>query len=43
MKEKCEEILSRHERGRDSLIPILQEMQGEFGYLPPEAMQEAAG
>lgn len=42
MKGKCEEILTRHERGRDSLIPILQELQGEFGFLSPESMQEAA-
>ncbi len=32
-------IVSEHQgTGRDSLIPILQETQGEFGYLPREAV-----
>jgi NADH:ubiquinone oxidoreductase subunit E len=30
-------------RKRDNLIPILQEVQGQLGYLPREAMQEIAG
>jgi len=42
MKEKFEKIFSRHERRRDALIPVLQELQGEFGYLPPEAMEASA-
>ena len=42
MKEKLQEIFSRHHDSRDTLIPILQDIQGEFGYLPPEAMEAAA-
>jgi len=33
------EILSRHTGQKDELIPILQEVQEEFGYLPPDAMK----
>jgi NADH-quinone oxidoreductase subunit E len=35
-------ILSRHKPERVELIRILQEAQDEFGYLPREAMLEAA-
>jgi NADH-quinone oxidoreductase subunit E len=42
MKAKLTKILSRHYRKRDALIPLLQDMQGELGYLPPEAMAAAA-
>ena len=42
MDEKLQEIFSQHNRTRDSLIPILQDVQGELGYLPPEAMDAAA-
>lgn len=42
MKGKLEEIFSSHHRSRDALIPVLQEIQGAFGYLPPEAMEAAA-
>ena len=42
MNEKLQEIFSSHHRGRDSLIPILQEVQGAFGYLAPEGMEAAA-
>ena len=38
-KAKIDNILSRFNRNRDNLIPILQEVQQEFGYLPEEAMQ----
>lgn len=31
-------VAQHHGSGRDSLIPILQETQGEFGYLPREAV-----
>jgi NADH-quinone oxidoreductase subunit E len=31
-------VAEHHGTGRDSLIPILQETQGEFGYLPREAV-----
>jgi NADH-quinone oxidoreductase E subunit len=39
---KIEQILARFSRQRDSLIPILQEVQQQYGYLPAEAMQEIA-
>jgi len=42
VKRKLQEIFSHHYRKRDALIPILQDIQGEFGYLPPEAMDAAA-
>jgi NADH-quinone oxidoreductase subunit E len=41
-KAKVGNILSRFDRNRDNLIPILQEVQQEFGYLPAEAMQVIA-
>jgi len=42
MQEKLQEIFSSHHPKRDALIPVLQEIQGAFGYLPPEAMDAAA-
>ena len=42
MQEKLQEIFSQHYRKRDALIPVLQDIQGAFGYLPPEAMTAAA-
>jgi len=41
-KGKADNILSRFNRNRDNLIPILQEIQQEFSYLPAEAMQSIA-
>ena len=37
------DILSRYAKERSNLIPILQEAQEEFGYLPEEAMEVIAG
>ena len=31
-------IIERHQRARSSLIPILQDVQTEVGYLPPDAI-----
>jgi NADH-quinone oxidoreductase E subunit len=42
MKKALDAVLLRHPKKRDALIPILQEMQNELGYLPPEAMEQAA-
>jgi len=42
IEEKLDEILSHHSGGRDELIPLLQEVQEQFRYLPPEAMQRIA-
>jgi len=41
-KEQLDDILSRYSRERGSLIPILQEVQERFGYLPEEAMEAVA-
>ncbi len=35
-------LLSRHRKDRASLVPMLQEVQDTFGYLPREAMMEIA-
>ena len=40
--EKLRKILSAHRPERFELIRILQEVEEEFGYLPREAMLEAA-
>ena len=36
--EQLSQILDRHSGERRELIPLLQEVEGEFGYLPQEAM-----
>jgi len=40
MRERILPIIQRHSKKRESLIPVLQEVQGELGYLPPEAINE---
>jgi NADH-quinone oxidoreductase subunit E len=40
--KQLEKILSRHKREKGDLIPILQEAQENFGYLPAEIMQKIA-
>lgn len=42
MEERLNSILSSYEAKRDELIPILQQVQKEFGYLPEQAMLEIA-
>ena len=42
VKDKLDEILSHHSGKKDELIPILQEAQEQFGYLPSEVMLEIA-
>ncbi len=42
MNDELQKIFSSHHGTRDALIPILQDIQGKFGYLPPEAMDAAA-
>lgn len=42
-KEQLSEILNSFKKGKGNLIPLLQEVQKEFGYLSREAMQEIAG
>jgi NADH-quinone oxidoreductase subunit E len=38
MEERLSAIFSSYEKRADNLIPVLQEVQEEFGYLPEEAM-----
>ena len=40
IKEELSEILSRYSGAKSDLIPILQEAQNRFGYLPGEVMLE---
>ena len=42
IKDKLNEILSHYTGKKDELIPILQEAQEQFRYLPPEVMLEIA-
>jgi len=42
MEEQLNAILSSYKKRRDSLIPILQQVQEEFGYLPEDAMLKVA-
>jgi len=42
IKEKLDEILSHYSGKREELIPILQEAQEEFRYLPLEVMLQVA-
>jgi NADH-quinone oxidoreductase subunit E len=42
IKEKVNEILPQYSGKREELIPILQAVQEQFGYLPTEAMQQTA-
>lgn len=41
-KKQIDSILSNFNQDRSNLIPILQQVQQEFGYLPEEAMQAIA-
>jgi NADH-quinone oxidoreductase subunit E len=42
MEESLNSILSSYEAKRSELIPILQQVQEEFGYLPEQAMFKIA-
>ena len=42
MEECLNTILSSHECRKAELIPILQEVQAEYGYLPTETLLEVA-
>ncbi|MDO9334565.1 MAG: NADH-quinone oxidoreductase subunit NuoE [Dehalococcoidales bacterium] len=42
MREQILPIMQSHPRKRESLIPVLQEVQGVLGYLPEEAVTEIA-
>jgi len=40
---KIADILARYPANRGSLIPVLQDIQGEYGYLSEESIEELAG
>lgn len=42
MQGRLNAILSSYQGNRDELIPILQQVQEQFGYLPEQAMIEVA-
>jgi len=42
VQDKLEEIFSHYKGEKQELIPILQEAQGQFRYLPAAAMREIA-
>jgi len=42
IRDQMKRILEKMGNKRENLIPILQQTQAEFGYLPPEAMLEVA-
>ena len=42
IKEKLKDIFSHYSGKKEELIPVLQETQEQFRYLPAEAMQEIA-
>ena len=42
MEERLKPILSSYQGREDELIPLLQQVQAELGYLPEEAMLEIA-
>lgn len=40
MPETIEKVLKKHGRTSDELIPILQDVQKEFGYISPESVKK---
>ncbi|MBC7101359.1 MAG: NADH-quinone oxidoreductase subunit NuoE [Methanobacteriales archaeon] len=38
--QKLREILESYQGKREDIIPILQDIQGEYGYLPENALRE---
>ncbi len=42
-QEKIESIMSRYEGVAADLIPVLQDIQEEFNYLPQDALKSVAG
>jgi NADH-quinone oxidoreductase subunit E len=39
MSETLQTVLEKHQRGRDALIPILQDVQKELGYISEESVR----
>jgi len=42
-QEKLQEIIEKHMMDKWGLIPLLQEVQEVFGYVPPDAIDPIAG
>jgi NADH-quinone oxidoreductase subunit E len=42
IRQRTRKVLKRFNRKRENLVPILQQVQDELGYLPREAMLEVA-
>ncbi len=42
-QQKLDTILSRYEGGAADLIPVLQDIQDEFNYLPKDELKVVAG
>ncbi len=40
--EKADEFISAHGKGKESLIPIMQDIQAEYRYIPPELLTYVA-
>ena len=40
--EQIDQIIARYQSQKWPLIPVLQEIQEEFGYIPPQAVQPIA-
>jgi NADH-quinone oxidoreductase subunit E len=40
--DKLLAVLERHDKGAHSLVPLLQDIQGEFNYLPEEMLRRVA-
>ena len=41
--KKTDEIIAKHTKEERSLIPIIQDIQEEYRYLPPELLTYVAG
>lgn len=39
---KVDDILSKHQKRQERLVPVLHELQKEYGYLPKEAIDKAS-
>ena len=40
--EKADEIISVHGKGKESLIPIMQDIQSVYRYIPPQLLSYVA-
>lgn len=42
LRERIDRLISRLGRGQETAIPVLQQIQKEFGYVPPELLPRVA-